>query len=204
MDEATSGISGYRYENTAHSQAHSYLLPAVLRIVRGIDWPTGDFRIFELGSGNGATADFLVREGFSLTGVDPSEEGIAHARMAYPHIRIEPGSCYDDLADRYGRFPVVLSLEVVEPYFFRESLRAGYLSFLRTMALQSFRHLFTDTGKISPSRYRANWTSTSRHFGITDILSFGPKGHFENSFKRLVSRIFVLNALGGSGRSQSR
>jgi 2-polyprenyl-6-hydroxyphenyl methylase/3-demethylubiquinone-9 3-methyltransferase len=117
MNQASPAISGYRYENAASSHAHRYLLPTILKILRGINWQTKDYRIFELGCGNGATADFLVREGFSLTGVDPSEEGIAHARMTYPRIRIEPGSCYDDLAGRYGRFPVVLSLEVVEHVF---------------------------------------------------------------------------------------
>ncbi len=117
MSQASPHISGYRYENAAYSHAHSYLLPAVLRIMRGMNWPAGNRRIFELGSGNGATAALLEREGFSLTGVDPSEDGIAHARTAYPHIRIELGSSYDDLVSRYGRFPVVLSLEVVEHVF---------------------------------------------------------------------------------------
>jgi len=49
-----------------------------------------------------------------VTGVDPSVEGIAQAQAAYPHLKLKPGSAYDDLAARYGRFPVVLSLEVVE------------------------------------------------------------------------------------------
>ena len=47
-------------------------------------------------------------------GVDPSSEGIAQARQAFPELRLEQGSAYDDLAAKYGRFPVVVSLEVVE------------------------------------------------------------------------------------------
>ncbi len=61
MSQASPHISGYRYENAAYSHAHSYLLPAVLRIMRGMNWPAGNRRIFELGSGNGATAALLER-----------------------------------------------------------------------------------------------------------------------------------------------
>ena len=46
--------------------------------------------------------------------MDPSHEGIAAAKVAYPALNLEEGSAYDDLAESYGRFPVVLSLEVVE------------------------------------------------------------------------------------------
>ena len=52
--------------------------------------------------------------GWSVTGIDPSVEGIAKARKAFPKLRLEQGSAYDDLAAKYGRFPVVVSLEVVE------------------------------------------------------------------------------------------
>ena len=49
-----------------------------------------------------------------MTGVDPSVEGIVEGRRAYPDLQLEEGSAYDDLAAKYGCFPVVLSLEVVE------------------------------------------------------------------------------------------
>jgi len=71
-------------------------------------------RLFDLGCGNGSVGALLSRDGWSVTGVDPSSEGIAEARKAYPHLRFEQGSAYDDLAAKYGQFPVVTSLEVVE------------------------------------------------------------------------------------------
>jgi 2-polyprenyl-6-hydroxyphenyl methylase/3-demethylubiquinone-9 3-methyltransferase len=52
--------------------------------------------------------------GFDVTGVDTSESGIAHAAAAHPRCRFEVASAYDDLEGRYGRFPLVVSLEVVE------------------------------------------------------------------------------------------
>jgi SAM-dependent methyltransferase len=40
--------------------------------------------------------------------------GIAQVQAARPHLRLETGSAYDDLVARYGTFPAVISLEVVE------------------------------------------------------------------------------------------
>lgn len=112
-------ITGYRYDTAAPSHAHGYLLPCVLRqldelvaYIGGGDG--GKRRLFELGCGNGSVARVLAGRGWDVTGVDPSAEGIAQARAAYPDLKLATGSAYDDLAARYGRFPVVLSLEVVE------------------------------------------------------------------------------------------
>jgi 2-polyprenyl-3-methyl-5-hydroxy-6-metoxy-1,4-benzoquinol methylase len=71
-------------------------------------------RLFELGCGNGSVAHELSKRGWDVTGVDPSVEGIQQAHAAYPKLKLSNGSAYDDLAARYGRFPVVASLEVVE------------------------------------------------------------------------------------------
>ncbi len=75
---------------------------------------TGVGVVLNTSCGNGSMANELVRRGWAVTGVDPSVEGIAQARAAYPGLRHECGSAYDDLPGRYGRFPVVLSSEVVE------------------------------------------------------------------------------------------
>lgn len=109
-------ISGYRYTNAEHSCAHSYLLPAVhleavnLRAGFGIS----SARLFDLGCGNGSVAASFAENGWDVTGVDPSFEGISAAKAAHPHLLLEAGSAYDDLVSRYGRFPLVISLEVVE------------------------------------------------------------------------------------------
>ena len=113
--------TGYRYDNADLGHAHDYLLPSVLRVLDELEMSPsrgpgggGGRRRFELGCGNGSVARVLTARGWDVTGVDPSEEGIAQARGVDPALKLATGSAYDDLAGQYGRFPVVLSLEVVE------------------------------------------------------------------------------------------
>lgn len=105
----------YCYTSAAKSHAHAYLLPIVKEELAAIKGRLGPLiQIFDLGCGNGSVGAHLAEHGCSVTGIDPSSEGIAQARSAYPHLRFEEGSAYDDLAAEYGRFPLVISLEVVE------------------------------------------------------------------------------------------
>ncbi|HLF97417.1 MAG TPA: class I SAM-dependent methyltransferase [Methylococcaceae bacterium] len=111
----TEVFTAYKYANAQLNASHSYLLPVLKNILHSRD-STG--RLFELGCGNGSIASQINQMGFDVTGVDPSDEGIAHARMQYPHLKLFQGSAYDDLAETFGRFPVVVSLEVVEHVYF--------------------------------------------------------------------------------------
>ena len=109
-------ISGYRYTSSGHSHAHAYLLPTVKAELSLKKKALGKqpARLFDLGCGNGSVAAQIAGRGWSVTGIDPSSEGIAQARQAFSELRLEQGSAYDNLAAQYGRFPVVVSLEVVE------------------------------------------------------------------------------------------
>jgi len=122
--------TGYHWENAEHNPSHGYLLPAVERILAGLQLPPERRRIFDLGCGNGSVALHLAGKGYKPVGIDPSEEGIMLGRKAYPHLELHPGSCYDDLAGLYGRFPVVLSLEVVEHVYFPRQFAATVHSLL--------------------------------------------------------------------------
>ena len=108
------GDRRYAYENADFTDAHSYLLPALARIL-DVASPR---RLFEVGCGNGAIANWLHSRGIEVTGIDFSESGIMEAHRAYPGLRLALGSAYDDLAALYGQFPVVISLEVVEHLYF--------------------------------------------------------------------------------------
>lgn len=108
------GISCYSHPGANLNHSHDYLLPALEQVIGSSAPPGADRRIFDLGCGNGSVAGWLTKRGFDVTGVDPSGEGIEHANRCYPGLKLYEGSAYDDLAAVYGRFPVVVSLEVVE------------------------------------------------------------------------------------------
>jgi len=114
------GVSGpgdgdsatYHYDSASASHTQDYLLPPIVKILR--ERVGAGTRIFELGCGNGSVAAALARSGYEISGVDPSVQGIAIAADSYPNIRLEQGSAYEDLKKRFGTFPVVISLEVIE------------------------------------------------------------------------------------------
>ena len=113
MTQAEAPISGYHFGDAMLGHSHAYLLPAVWRLLNGLNLPAERRRLFDLGCGNGSVANALARDGWDVIGVDPSSEGIALAQAAYPQLKLYPGSAYDDLAGQYGPFPVVVSLEVI-------------------------------------------------------------------------------------------
>jgi 2-polyprenyl-3-methyl-5-hydroxy-6-metoxy-1,4-benzoquinol methylase len=123
-------ISGYVWENAALNDSHNYLLPALKDILARLALPPRERRLFDLGCGNGSVANKLVRLGWEVTGVDPSQQGIAQANAHFPHIPLFVGSAYDDLAAQYGTFPVVVSLEVVEHLYAPRQYAATLYSLL--------------------------------------------------------------------------
>jgi SAM-dependent methyltransferase len=117
--------TGYEFAGAGPTWASQYLWSPTLAAVREA-LPSGG-RIFEVGCGNGAAAKMLSELGYDVTGIDPSEAGVALAKGGAPKARIDFGSAYDDLAAKYGRFPVVISLEVVEHLFWpRQFAKAAY------------------------------------------------------------------------------
>ncbi|MDE8652415.1 class I SAM-dependent methyltransferase [Novosphingobium album (ex Liu et al. 2023)] len=108
-------VDGYRYGDAELNPSHGYLLPAlVTELDRHASQTPGDKRVFDLGCGNGSISAEMAARSWDVTGVDASSEGIRQANAHHPGLRLEHGSAYDDLAARFGRFPVVVSLEVVE------------------------------------------------------------------------------------------
>jgi 2-polyprenyl-6-hydroxyphenyl methylase/3-demethylubiquinone-9 3-methyltransferase len=103
----------YAYSDEGPTWSNAYLWPPVLRELRR--FVPSPQAVFELGCGNGSAARMLASEGYSVTGVDPSESGIEIAKChENAHLTFEVGSTADDLAARFGQFPVVISLEVIE------------------------------------------------------------------------------------------
>lgn len=114
--EPLGDISGYKYNDARDSHSHAYLLPTVKAELTSIKGKAlnSELQIFELGCGNGSLAAVLADDGWKVVGVDPSVSGIEVANGNYPHLQLEIGSASEDLAARFGRFPAVISLEVIE------------------------------------------------------------------------------------------
>lgn len=131
MDSGTrGGMAGMAYEDGRSACSHGYVFPEVLRILDGLALPPGRRRVFDLGCGNGAAAAALHERGYEVAGVDPSPSGIEAARATHPGLRLAVGSSADDLARAYGRFPVVVSLEVIEHVYAPRELARCVLGLL--------------------------------------------------------------------------
>jgi 2-polyprenyl-3-methyl-5-hydroxy-6-metoxy-1,4-benzoquinol methylase len=99
----------YRYRDSSCAHSHAYLLPTLDAALAKL----APNSVFDIGCGNGAVANHLA-DRYTVVGIDASKSGIAQANTAFPELRLEIGSAYDDLVERYGQFDAVVSLEVVE------------------------------------------------------------------------------------------
>src|SRR5665213_1336243 len=104
-------ICEYRYEGNTDSVDHLYTVPAVLQ---ELEKGGKAKRVFDVGCGNGVVASKLAGRGYDVTGIDASPTGIKNAKEHYPKVRLEIGNVYDDLSAKYGQFPYIVCLEVVE------------------------------------------------------------------------------------------
>lgn len=104
--------TSYTYRSTEGAHTDAYLWTTVEKLLAKS--VSANRRVFDLGCGNGTLARRLEGLGYEVFGVDPSEEGIAQARIADPATRLRNGSAYDPLKEEFGTFPAVVSLEVVE------------------------------------------------------------------------------------------
>jgi len=106
----------YNYLSSEPTWANRYQWQSIQKVV--FEYPDLTKKVFEIGCGSGATAKFLSSLGFEVIGIDPSTSGIKIANAAYPELKLFQGSAYDDLAKQYGKFPFVVSLEVIEHTFY--------------------------------------------------------------------------------------
>lgn len=106
----------YKYKSTEVTCSNKYLWPAVKKIL--LQKKMNKKRVFEIGCGNGFTANMLSQLGCEVIGIDPSITGVQIASKAYPHIQFFEGDAYEDLSKKYGVFPVVISLEVIEHCYY--------------------------------------------------------------------------------------
>ncbi len=99
----------YAHPTTAGEHTQSYLWGPIVDVLGSEDKK----KVFDLGCGNGAFARHLIGKSYDVFGIDPSVQGIEQARKVDPKTNLETGNAYEPLAERFGQFPVVVSLEVV-------------------------------------------------------------------------------------------
>lgn len=195
-DGATIADYGYAGEEAFHSD--TYLMPTVQRFLE--DLAPGK-NIFELGCGNGAAAAELAGLGYRITGIDPSDSGIAIAQTVAPMCRLELGSSDEDLAARFGMFDVVLSLEVAEHVYapmryakaIDELLQPGGIAIISTPYHAYLKNLvLAASGKLD-GHFTALWEGGHIKFWSRGTLGtlFDRAGLEEIAFAR-VGRIPVL------------
>lgn len=122
----------YGWHSTEATPAHDYLWPAIERLLPPKEHNVRP-RVLDLGCGNGYIASRLYALDMLVTGVDASSDGITLAKRAYPGIRFETASVYDDLTDLLGQgeFDLVISSEVIEHLFFPRKLLQNAFALLR-------------------------------------------------------------------------
>jgi 2-polyprenyl-3-methyl-5-hydroxy-6-metoxy-1,4-benzoquinol methylase len=157
-------ISVYEYDDAEFNHSHEYLAPALLNVLE--KYLRGKkVGLFDLGCGNGSTANFLFSNGYTVSGVDPSLEGIRHANEKYPFLGLELGHSGDNLQTRFGTFDFIYSLEVIEhvfdPYAFIQDIRLilnpdGYLV-LSTPFHGYFKNLLLSIFNKWDSHFTALW-----------------------------------------------
>jgi 2-polyprenyl-3-methyl-5-hydroxy-6-metoxy-1,4-benzoquinol methylase len=108
-------LDGTPYANGNPGSHTHYVWPALRSAIAEREWR--DRRAFDLGCGGGSASRLLSDMGFAVTGVDVDANAVAVAAQAHPCATFAVGSGYDDLAARYGRFPLVISLDVIEHCF---------------------------------------------------------------------------------------
>lgn len=116
--DSQDSASEYSYEDENAAHTNEYLWPSVESLLQALPSKT----VFDLGCGNGAFAKRIASLGFQVTGVDPSTAGIANANRSLKSVGLDiklfEGSAYDPLSETYGKFPCLVSLEVVEHVYY--------------------------------------------------------------------------------------
>jgi 2-polyprenyl-3-methyl-5-hydroxy-6-metoxy-1,4-benzoquinol methylase len=160
----------YRHTDAEPPHGHDYLWPPILDLLQKHEAK----RVFDLGCGNGSFVRKMASLGMDVTGVDPSEEGVQRAVAANAGLKIEPGSAYEPLAEKYGQFDAVVSQEVIGHVYFpdkfarcaRELVKPGGIAIISTPYHGYWKNLLIAlTGK-----WDAHHTALWRH-GIIKFWS---------------------------------
>lgn len=101
----------YGWRNGSFTEAHSYILPALLKMLS-----EKNKVILDVGCGNVAIANFLIGEGYNVYGIDASSTGIKLANKISPDRFFKQDLTYGVLPVELSelQFTTIISTEVIE------------------------------------------------------------------------------------------
>jgi len=105
---------------------HYYIFPAIEKLL-----PEKNMKILDAGCGNGYVAGRLASLGYQIIGVDISKDGIDLARRAYPAVKFEIGSVYEDFSKITGPVDLCVSSEVIEHLYYPKIFLKNAYSIIR-------------------------------------------------------------------------
>lgn len=100
----------YGWVEATELEDHRYNFRSIKKIL-----PPSCKSILDVGCGTGVISAKLAALGYEVIGLDASDDGVALARKAFPEIRFEKFSVYDDLTQLLAEpVDLVVSCEVIE------------------------------------------------------------------------------------------
>lgn len=118
----------YFYSNSDNQHHHAYITTPLLDFLQQYS-PAKNCkpRVLDLGCGNGSLSQAIARQGYDVTGIEPSTSGIQLAQTQYPMCKFIEASIYNlPYANLENQFDVVVSAEVIEHLLYpRELVRAA-------------------------------------------------------------------------------
>jgi 2-polyprenyl-6-hydroxyphenyl methylase/3-demethylubiquinone-9 3-methyltransferase len=157
------GTQHYEYSSAEEAWADGHI---AVRVLQALGAERSIRRVLDAGCGNGNLSVRIAAAGFDVCAFDASPTGVEHAQRAFPGIRFEVASAYDDLRERFGDvFDACVSVEVIEHLYdprafvarMYEVLRPGGLFILSTPYHGYLKNLaLAVTGRMD-SHYTALW-----------------------------------------------
>jgi len=119
----------YGYQDRGAGCHIGYLKEPIFALAAAYPPPA---RVLDIGCGNGHLAGDFHRRGYTVVGIDLSEQGIAIARSAHPGVRFEVLAADEKVLDNLAEkpFDLVISIEVVEHLYDPRAFARGCLAAL--------------------------------------------------------------------------
>lgn len=115
-------FDGLKYSDKNLGHHVDYIFPPLMQLIhmamKEKNVSKKDFKILDIGCGNGSLTSLMAQQGFNVVGVESSATGVEIAAKNYPQCRFIHGSIYEFPFDQVGHdYDVVVSVEVIEHLF---------------------------------------------------------------------------------------